>query len=75
MAMTSGRGVQAESGLRGTVQARVARTGAEMRHIGGGETLAHHRASRANVGKVQCDLLVLWDERGVVHRLFDPLAL
>ena len=25
--------------------------------------------------KVACDLLVLWAERGVVNRLFDPMAL
>jgi haloacetate dehalogenase len=25
--------------------------------------------------KLVCDLLVLWGERGVVHRMFDPMAL
>jgi haloacetate dehalogenase len=37
--------------------------------------LEHDRASRAAGEKVRCDTLVLWGERGVVHRLFDPLAL
>ena len=44
-----------------------------------GIDLAHDRASRAEqahgLGKIACDLLVLWGERGVVQRLFDPLAL
>lgn len=40
--------------------------------------LAHDRASRAlpaPQGRIACDTLVLWGERGVVNRLFDPLAL
>jgi haloacetate dehalogenase len=37
--------------------------------------LEHDRASRAASAKIACELLVLWGERGVVHRLFDPLAL
>lgn len=37
--------------------------------------LEHDRTSRASGNKVQCDLHVLWGERGVVHRLFQPLAL
>ena len=40
-----------------------------------GVDLEHDRASRAAGEKVACELLVLWGERGVVHRLFDPLAL
>ena len=36
--------------------------------------LEHDRASRAAGEKVACDMLVLWGERGVVGRLFDPLA-
>ncbi len=36
--------------------------------------LEHDRASRAAGVKVACDTLVLWGERGVVGRLFDPLA-
>ncbi|ODV09728.1 MAG: alpha/beta hydrolase, partial [Rubrivivax sp. SCN 70-15] len=40
-----------------------------------GIDLEHDRASRAAGDKIGCELLVLWGERGVVHRLFDPLAL
>jgi haloacetate dehalogenase len=40
-----------------------------------GIDLEHDRASRAAGQKVACDLLLLWGERGVVNRLFDPLAL
>jgi haloacetate dehalogenase len=36
--------------------------------------LKHDRASRAAGEKVACEMLVLWGERGVVGRLFDPLA-
>ncbi len=37
--------------------------------------LTHDRQSRAEGRRVACDMLVLWGERGVVQRLFDPLAL
>jgi len=37
--------------------------------------LEHDRESRAAGQKIACDTLVLWGERGVVHALFDPLAL
>lgn len=40
-----------------------------------GIDLAHDRASREAGQRIACDLLVLWGERGVVQRLFDPLAL
>ncbi len=40
-----------------------------------GIDLEHDRASRAAGERIGCDLLVLWGERGVVQRLFDPLAL
>jgi haloacetate dehalogenase len=40
-----------------------------------GIDLEHDRASRAAGQKIACDLLVLWGQRGVVQRLFDPLAL
>jgi haloacetate dehalogenase len=40
-----------------------------------GIDLDHDHASRAAGQRIACDLLVLWGERGVVHRLFDPLAL
>lgn len=37
--------------------------------------LEHDRASRAAGQKIACDVLLLWGQRGVVQRLFDPLAL
>lgn len=44
-----------------------------------GIDLEHDRASRAGqatgVGKIACDVLVLWGERGVVQRLFKPIEL
>jgi haloacetate dehalogenase len=40
-----------------------------------GIDLEHDRASRAQEQKIACDTLVLWGERGVVHRLFKPLEL
>lgn len=40
-----------------------------------GIDLAHDRESRARGDKIPCDTLVLWGERGVVHRLFKPLEL
>lgn len=40
-----------------------------------GVDLEHDGLSRASAHKIACDLLVLWGARGVVERLFDPLAL
>ncbi len=40
-----------------------------------GIDLEHDRESRAAGRKIACDMLVLWGARGVVHALFDPLAL
>ena len=40
-----------------------------------GIDLVHDRESRAQGAKVACDMLVLWGARGVVQRLFDPMAL
>jgi haloacetate dehalogenase len=40
-----------------------------------GIDLRHDRESRAAGRRIVCDLLVLWGERGVVARLFEPLAL
>ena len=40
-----------------------------------GIDLEHDRASRAAAGKVRCDMLLLWGERGVIGKLYDPLAL
>ena len=37
--------------------------------------LEHDRASRAAGEKIAGDMLVLWGQRGVVHALFDPVAL
>jgi haloacetate dehalogenase len=37
--------------------------------------LEHDRASREAGERIDCELLVLWGERGVVHRQFDPLSL
>ncbi|GAB4212920.1 MAG: alpha/beta hydrolase [Rhodoferax sp.] len=37
--------------------------------------LEHDRASRAAGQHIACPTLVLWGERGVVHRLFNPLPL
>lgn len=36
--------------------------------------LEHDRADRVAGRRIRCPLLVLWGERGVVHRLFDPIA-
>jgi haloacetate dehalogenase len=40
-----------------------------------GIDLEHDRESRAQERRIACDTLVLWGHRGVVHRLFQPLAL
>jgi len=40
-----------------------------------GIDLEHDRTSRAQGQKIACDTLVLWGERGVVHKLFKPLEL
>ena len=40
-----------------------------------GIDLEHDRASRSAGQQIACDMLVLWGERGVVNRLFDPPAL
>jgi haloacetate dehalogenase len=44
-----------------------------------GIDLEHDRESRAlnakGGGKIACDTLVLWGERGVIHRLYDPVRL
>ena len=37
-----------------------------------GIDLEHDRESRARGDKIACEMLVLWGERGVVHKLFDP---
>ena len=40
-----------------------------------GIDLVHDRESRTRGEKIVCDTQVLWGERGVVHKLFEPLAL
>lgn len=40
-----------------------------------GIDLEHDRASRAAGERIACDTLVLWGSRGVVQRMFEPLAL
>ncbi|MBX3619832.1 MAG: alpha/beta hydrolase [Rhizobacter sp.] len=40
-----------------------------------GIDLEHDRASRAAGERIACDTQVLWGVRGVVHRMFKPLAL
>jgi haloacetate dehalogenase len=37
--------------------------------------LVHDRESRTRGEKIVCDMQVLWGERGVVQKLFEPLAL
>ncbi|MBC7609917.1 MAG: alpha/beta hydrolase, partial [Polaromonas sp.] len=53
-------------------------TACEDYRASAGIDLTHDPESRAmpgTEGKIACDLLVLWGERGVIHRLFDPMAL
>ncbi|MGH8830354.1 MAG: alpha/beta fold hydrolase, partial [Polaromonas sp.] len=50
-------------------------TACEDYRASAGIDLEHDRESRAQGHKVACDMLLLWGERGVVNRLFDPLAL
>jgi len=40
-----------------------------------GIDLDHDRESRERGQRIACDTLVLWGQRGVVQKLFDPLAL
>jgi haloacetate dehalogenase len=40
-----------------------------------GIDLDHDRDSRARGAKIQCDTLVLWGDRGIIGRMFDPMAL
>ena len=50
-------------------------TACEDYRASAGIDLTHDRDSRAQHQKIACDTLVLWGERGVVNRLFDPLSL
>ena len=40
-----------------------------------GIDLVHDQASRESGQQIECDTLVLWGERGVIQRLFDPMKL
>ena len=40
-----------------------------------GIDLEHDRASREQGDKIACDLLVLWGQRGLIEKMFKPLAL
>lgn len=40
-----------------------------------GVDLEHDRDSRARSQRIQCDMLVLWGAKGLIGRLFDPIAL
>ena len=55
--------------------ARTIHASCEDYRASAGIDLEHDRASRAAVQRIGCDTLVLWGERGVVHRLFKPLDL
>ena len=50
-------------------------TACEDYRASAGIDLVHDQQSRDQGLQVRCDLLVLWGERGVVHRMFEPLAL
>ena len=50
-------------------------TACEDYRASAGIDLDHDRESRLRGEQIRCDLRVLWGERGVVHRMFDPLAL
>ena len=55
--------------------AQALHTACEDYRASAGIDLTHDREGRAVGSKVACDLLVLWGARGVVERLFDPMAL
>lgn len=48
---------------------------AEDYRASAGIDLQHDRESRERGNKIACDALVLWGERGVVNRMFQPLQL
>ena len=50
-------------------------TACEDYRASAGIDLQHDRTSREQGHKLACDTLVLWGARGVVQRLFDPMAL
>ena len=50
-------------------------TACEDYRASAGIDLVHDQESRDKGQKVRCDLLVLWGDRGVVHKMFKPLEL
>lgn len=40
-----------------------------------GIDLEHDRESRAKAQRIECDTLVLWGEKGLIGRMFEPVAL
>jgi len=50
-------------------------TACEDYRASAGIDLEHDKQSRAQSQKIMCDLLVLWGDRGVVHKMFKPLEL
>ena len=50
-------------------------TACEDYRASAGIDLVHDQESRDQGIKVRCDMMVLWGERGVVHRMFKPLEL
>ena len=50
-------------------------TACEDYRASAGIDLVHDKESRALGQKIRCDLLVLWGDRGVVHKMFKPLEL
>ena len=55
--------------------AQALHTACEDYRASAGIDLAHDRTGRDQGHKLACDTLVLWGARGVVNRLFDPMAL
>jgi haloacetate dehalogenase len=50
-------------------------TACEDYRASAGIDLLHDKASRAQAQKIMCDTMVLWGERGVVHKMFAPIRL
>jgi haloacetate dehalogenase len=50
-------------------------TACEDYRASAGIDLVHDTESRAQGFQIRCDLLVLWGDRGVVHKMFKPLEL
>jgi haloacetate dehalogenase len=50
-------------------------TACEDYRASAGIDLDHDKESRAQGQKIMCDAMVLWGDRGVVHKMFKPLEL